>query len=76
MSAKGKNPLSGVFERAAAGGAPGRPERSGKKGVVIYVSPDTHKQLKMVAVREDTTLQQIGEEALTSLLEGRRRRGE
>ncbi|MXW74035.1 MAG: hypothetical protein F4X96_08655 [Gammaproteobacteria bacterium] len=72
MAGKSKNPLSGVFDRASAAGAPGRPERSGKKGVVIYLDPDMHRELKMAAVREDTTLQQLGVEALAALLEERR----
>ena len=39
------------------------PSRQGKKSIVIYVDRDYHKELRLLAVRRDTSLQALGEEA-------------
>lgn len=45
------------------------PARIGKKGVLTQLDLDTARRLKMLAVRNDTTLQALGEEAFEHLLQ-------
>lgn len=45
--------------------------RQGRKGVLIHVTPELSKALRQLALDEDTTLQALGEEAFTRLLEER-----
>ena len=42
--------------------------RQGKRGVVVYVDPDTLRRLKHLAIDRDTTLQALGVEAFEALL--------
>ena len=42
--------------------------REGKKGVLIYVSPGLSRELRQLALDEDSTVQALGHEALDSLL--------
>ena len=49
--------------------------RQGKKGILIHVEPEIRRQLRRIAVNEDTTLQALGVEALTRLIEERQGRG-
>ena len=46
--------------------------RLGKKGILIHVEPELRRELRRIAVNEDTTLQALGVEALTGLIEERR----
>lgn len=48
--------------------------REGKKGVLIHVSHAMSKQLRQLALDEDTTVQALGHEALENLLTQRGRR--
>lgn len=50
-----------------------RPERLGKKGLVAYIDPALHDELKIQGIRDKMTLQQIAEEALRSWLASRQR---
>ena len=45
--------------------------RQGKKGILIHVEPELRRELRRIAVNEDTTLQALGVEALTRLIEER-----
>ena len=45
--------------------------RLGKKGILIHVEPEIRRELRRIAVNEDTTLQALGVEALTRLIEER-----
>ena len=45
------------------------PGRIGKKGVLTQLDQDTARRLKLLAVKHDTTLQALGEEAFAALLE-------
>lgn len=44
-----------------------RPVRRGKRALTFWVSPEAHKQFKMLAVREDRPGQDLLEEALDDL---------
>ena len=43
--------------------------RTGKRGVLIHVAPETLKRLKRLGLEQDRTLQALGLEALDTLLE-------
>ena len=45
-----------------------RPDRAGKKGVVLQLPVDLWRELKVLAARKDTTLQALGLQALEDLL--------
>ena len=45
--------------------------REGTKGVLTYVRPTLAKQLKRIALDEDTTMQALGLEALKGLVRSR-----
>ena len=49
--------------------------RQGKKGILIHVEPELRRELRRIAVNEDTTLQALGVEALTRLIKERQGRG-
>lgn len=49
--------------------------RQGKKGILIHVEPELRRELRRIAVNEDTTLQALGVEALRRLIEERQGRG-
>ncbi|MYA31841.1 MAG: hypothetical protein F4Y31_11475 [Gammaproteobacteria bacterium] len=66
---KKKADLAESLRLARAGAAPGkRPERVGKKGFVVYLDPELLHQVKIVALAERKTLQEIGVEALEELV--------
>ena len=48
--------------------------RQGKKGILIHVEPELRRELRRIAVNEDTTLQALGVEALRRLIEERQGR--
>ncbi|MYH34633.1 MAG: hypothetical protein F4133_12630 [Gammaproteobacteria bacterium] len=48
-----------------------RPERVGKKGFLVYLDPELLHQVKIVALAERKTLQEIGVEALEGLVVSR-----
>ena len=67
-----KTDLAASLRLAGAGTTPGkRPERVGKKGFLVYLDPELLHQVKTVALAEQKTLQQIGEEALEELVDSR-----
>ena len=45
------------------------PSRVGKKGMVIYADPALVRRLKILAVRQDSTLQALGLQAIEEFLE-------
>ena len=45
--------------------------RQGTKGVLIHLDPKMARRLKVLAAEEDTTIQALGVEAFTALLESR-----
>ena len=47
--------------------------RAGKTGIVVYVPPELARELRHLAVDEGSSLQALGLEALTELLERRTR---
>ena len=47
------------------------PSRIGKKGVTFYLEPDAIRQLRMIGIDEDTTLQALMVEAANLLLRSR-----
>ena len=61
-----KGTLAMVPPRPAAKVTPGR---IGKKGVLTQLDMDLARRLKLLAVKHDTTLQALGEEAFTALLQ-------
>ncbi len=44
------------------------PSRQGKKSVTIHLDREYHKELKLLSVRRDTSLQALGEEAFRLLV--------
>lgn len=70
-----KTDLAASLRLAGTGSAPGkRPERVGKKGFVVYLDPELLHQVKIVALAERKTLQEIGVEALEELVVSRQTR--
>ena len=61
-----KGKLAMVPPRPAVKVTPGR---IGKKGVLTQLDMDLARRLKMLAVKHDTTLQALGEEAFAALLQ-------
>ena len=53
-------------EKPTSSGA--RPDRAGKKGVVLHLPVDLWRELKVLAARKDTTLQALGLQALEGLI--------
>ena len=53
-------------EQRVSSGA--RPDRAGKKGVVLHLPVDLWRDLKILAAKQDTTLQALGVQALEGLL--------
>ena len=51
--------------RATRDGPP--PSRAGKRGIVIYVEPETAHALKILAAQLDTIIQALGAEALVGI---------
>lgn len=49
-------------------------KRRGKRGYTIYMDPVPHKELKEIAVAEDTTLEKLTFEGLNYVLEKRGRK--
>ena len=47
------------------------PSRIGKKGVTFYLEPDAIRQLRMISIDEDTTLQALMVEAANLLFRSR-----
>lgn len=45
--------------------------REGKRAITIYLSQEVYKQLQLVSVDLDVTIQALGEEAINLLLEKR-----
>jgi hypothetical protein len=45
--------------------------RVGKRMVAAYFTPDVHKNLKMLAVQNDTSIQDIVHEAITTYLKAK-----
>ena len=79
MSRPKPGSLAGAVHGAATGGrrrktAAGTardgppPSRAGKRGIVIYVEPDTARALKILAAQRETTIQALGTEALENIL--------
>ena len=60
---------------AVAPPEPSPPQRSGRRraearqGLLIYVSPEMHQQLKLMAVRKRTTLQALCHEAIERMMD-------
>ena len=44
------------------------PSRQGKKSVGVYLDRELHKELRLLAIRRDTSLQALGEEAFRMLV--------
>ena len=44
-----------------------------RKGLLLRLDPGMHKRLRLLAVEEDTTVQQLGVEALEMLFRSRAR---
>ena len=45
-----------------------RPDRAGKKGVVLHLPVELWRNLKILAAKQDTTLQALGVKAIEDLL--------
>ncbi len=43
--------------------------RDGKKAVITYLPPDVHMNLKVLAARQDTTIQELSEQAYDLLFQ-------
>ena len=54
-------------EKPVSSGA--RPDRAGKKGVVLHLPLDLWRSLKILAAKQDTTMQALGIRAIEDLLE-------
>ncbi len=64
--------LSSALNRAA--GSRRAPEPAPpRKGLLLRLDPGMHKRLRLLAVEEDTTVQQLGVEALEMLFRSRAR---
>jgi hypothetical protein len=44
------------------------PSRQGKKGLVVYVSPEAAREIKLLAVETGSSIQELGIEAWNDLL--------
>ena len=62
-------PKSGTEPRFPPKGPP--PSRIGKKGVTFYLEPDAIRQLRLIGIDEDTTLQALMVEAANLLFRSR-----
>jgi len=51
------------------------PSREGKKGITFYLAPEIAKELRTVALNEETTLQSLMIEAANLLLRSRGKSG-
>lgn len=60
---------SATSPRALRKGQP--PSRIGKKGVTFYLEPDAIRQLRIISIDEDTTLQALMVEASNLLFRNR-----
>jgi hypothetical protein len=49
------------------------PSRIGKKGVTFYLKPDAMKQLRTIAIEEESSLQSLMLEAANLLFKSRRK---
>ena len=66
--------LSDALGRAAGSRRSPTPAASSppRKGLLLRLPPETHKRLRLLAVEEDVTLQDLGVEALELLFQSRR----
>ena len=46
-----------------------QPSREGKKGFTVHLSPDAHRQLKMMAMELDTTMHDLCIDGLNTIFE-------
>jgi hypothetical protein len=58
-------------EQPAAGGSKRAPSRAGKRVLTTYLDPLAWKQLRLLALEENTTTQALGEEAINLLFASR-----
>ena len=63
--------LSSALNRAAGSLRAPEPAPPGK-GLLLRLDPAMHKRLQLLAVQEDTTVQQFGAEALEMLFQSRK----
>lgn len=54
-------------EKAPPVGRQQSPSRVGKKPVTVYYGKEAHLQLKILAAEQDTTIQELHEDALNAL---------
>ena len=47
------------------------PSRRGLKSMAVYLPPEAHKQIRQIALNEDTSLQDLAVEALDDLFQKR-----
>jgi hypothetical protein len=55
---------------------PSRQRQDGRRQLLVYLSPQLIKDVKKMAVDDDTTASNIAEQALTEWLERRTKRGQ
>lgn len=63
--------LQEVVHEAAA--PPPRTARTATRGVILRLPAEMHRELRQLAINEETSLQALGMEALQQLLKQRRR---
>jgi hypothetical protein len=67
----GKPPASADMQAPASAVAP---SRQGKKGIVVYVSPEAAKEIRMLALELGSSVQALGVQAWNDLLAKHNRR--
>lgn len=60
-------PLKATAEASSAGTSRRPPSREGKRVLSVYLDPLAWKQLRMLALDEGSTTQELGEEAINLL---------
>ena len=68
-----KSAMDPVSPRPSSPARPRAKSRLGRKGVLIHVPPEIWRELRQLALDEDTSVQALGLEALTHLVDSRRK---
>jgi hypothetical protein len=68
-----KQPATAAVMTQVEAGGYKAPSRSGKRQVTLWFDPAVVKQLKQIALDEDTTIQALGAEAFNDLFAKRRK---
>jgi len=71
QSASGQNQKEKIIAEEAPEGQTVRPSRQGKKAIIAYFDPAVSKQLRQIALDEESTVQDLMREAINDLFQKR-----